>query len=101
MDFPGGNQAFGYQLQPGEFFHIRPGIRSAGPVGMDQHGAAVAVLAIDQQILVAHQIDQRENLREQRDQQYQQQGAGKEAAWQQRVPAGAALHCCWPSGTKT
>src|SRR5690606_41493755 len=70
-------------------------------LGLHQQGGAMAVLPVDQQILVAHQVNQGEDLGEQGDQQDQQQGAGKEAAGQQRVPAGAALHCCWPSGTNT
>ena len=101
VDLPGWHQAFVYQLHAGNILEVGPGFRAAGPVGLHQHGGAVTVLAVDQQILVAHQVEQGEDLGEQGDQQYQQQGAGKETAGQQWVPAGAALHCCWPSGTKT
>lgn len=89
------------QLQPGQLLDVGTRRQIAGPVGTHQHGGAVAVLPVDQQILVAQQVQHGQHLGEQGDQQYQQQGSGKKTAWQQRMPTGPALHADLPSGTNT
>ena len=89
------------QLQSGNLLDFAPGFGVAAPVGLDQHGGAMAVLAVNQQIFIAQQIDQGQEHGEKHHHHEHQDAAGKEAAWQQRVPAGTTLHAALPSGTKT
>ena len=66
-------------LHPGHLLDIATRIRAAGPIGANQHGRAVTVLAVNEQILVTEQVNQRQHLGKQGNQQHQQNGAGKKA----------------------
>ncbi len=50
-----------------------------GPIGPQRQGRTVAVLAIDHDVLVHHQVQQHQYLGEQHDDQHHPQGAGEEA----------------------
>ncbi|MCY1434673.1 hypothetical protein D9M71_507390 [compost metagenome] len=76
----------GGPFQPGGFGDPHPRVLVRRPVGAHGQRRAVAVLAVDQHVLVHQQVDQRQRLGEQHDDQHHPQGAGEEAL---REPEGS------------